>query len=100
MLKNVSPEELFLLKMKDLLATVVRFVMLFIFPESDQHINPRTSDRQKSVKKIKSIKGLKSENDFEIPKHSAVCVTLLELLSLFHVKCENYQFLICRMNHN
>jgi len=50
--------------MKDLLATVVRFVMLFIFPESDQHINPRTSDRQKSVKKIKSIKGLKSEKRF------------------------------------
>jgi len=64
MLKNVSPKELFLLKMKDLLATVVRFVMLFIFPESDQHINPRTSDRQKSVKKIKSIKGLKSEKRF------------------------------------
>jgi len=65
MLKNVSPEELFfLLKMKDLLATVVRFVMLFIFPESDQHINPRTSDRQKSVKKNKSIKGLKSEKRF------------------------------------
>jgi len=42
----------------------------------------------------------KINDNFEIPEHSAVCVTLLELLSLFHVKCENYQFLICRMNHN
>jgi len=53
MLKNASREELFYLKMKDLLATVVRFVMLFIFPESDQHIKPRTSDRQISVKNLR-----------------------------------------------
>jgi len=43
---------------------------------------------------------VKKNDNFEILEHSAVCVTLLELLSLFHVKCENYQFLICRMNHN
>jgi len=45
MLKN-APSGAFLLKMKELLATVVRFVMLFIFSQ----VSPELLKSQKSVK--------------------------------------------------